>query len=165
MISYVIAIACIAWYEGMEMLYKFLHAVTVAHFTDQNRISKPFYCIRCVLVCKIGFTNWNVKIALLRESTIAKLFQTGADRHNGILMSLLLLVAETMIIMLRIEIEYLHGIDNNVLLIFFFPPAKHRYEPFQNVSLSSLLSMKSGFNKFQKNILREETANIKNFTG
>ena len=51
------------------------------------------------MVCKIGFTNWNAKIALLRASMVVtyyiKLFRTGADRHNGILMSLLLLVAET----------------------------------------------------------------------
>ena len=50
------------------------------------------------MVCKIGFTNWNVKIALLRASMVVtyyiKLFRTGADRYNGILMSLLLLVAE-----------------------------------------------------------------------
>ena len=50
------------------------------------------------MVCKIGFTNWNVKIALLRAPMVVtyyiKLFRTGADRYNGILMSLLLLVAE-----------------------------------------------------------------------
>ena len=50
------------------------------------------------MVCKIGFTNWNIKIALLRASMVVtyyiKLFRTGADRYNGILMSLLLLVAE-----------------------------------------------------------------------
>ena len=41
----------------------------------------------------------NRKIALSRASMVItyyiKLFRTGADRHNGILMSLLLLVAET----------------------------------------------------------------------
>ena len=50
------------------------------------------------MVCKIGFTNWNGKIALSRASMVAayyiKLFRTEIDRHNGILMSLLLLVAE-----------------------------------------------------------------------
>ena len=69
------------------------------HFTDQNGIPDIVYCIRCVMVCKISFTNWNAKIALLRASMVVsyyiKLFRTGADRHNGILMSLLLLVAET----------------------------------------------------------------------
>ena len=54
------------------------------------------------MVCKIGFTNWNAKIALLRASMVVtyyiKLFRTGSDRHNGILMSLLLLVAETIMI-------------------------------------------------------------------
>ena len=41
----------------------------------------------------------NGKIALVLASVIVtyyvKLFRTGTDRHNGILMSLLLLVAET----------------------------------------------------------------------
>ena len=53
------------------------------------------------MVCKIGFTNWNAKIALLRASMVVtyyiKHFRKGADRRNGILMSLLLLVAETII--------------------------------------------------------------------
>ena len=44
------------------------------------------------MVCKIRFTNWNAKITVLRASMIItyniKLFRTGADRHNGILMSL-----------------------------------------------------------------------------
>ena len=51
------------------------------------------------MVCEIGFTNWNAKIALLCASMVViyyiKLFRTGADRHNGVLMSLLLLVTET----------------------------------------------------------------------
>ena len=41
----------------------------------------------------------NGKLALVRASMVVtyyiKLFYTGADRHNGILMSVLLLVAET----------------------------------------------------------------------
>ena len=80
----------------MEMLEFFAYhtVVTVLHFTYQNWISKTVYCIRCVIVCKIGFTNWNAKIALLLASMVftyyIKLFWTGADRHNGILMSLLL---------------------------------------------------------------------------
>ena len=56
------------------------------------------YCIGCVMVCKIGFTKWNATIALLLASMVVtyynKVFWTGDDRHNGILMSLLLLVAE-----------------------------------------------------------------------
>ena len=89
-----------SWWEGMEKLDIFTYCtVTVACFTDQNWITKTVYCIRCVMVCKIGFTNWNAKIALLRASMVVtyyiKLFRTGTDRHNGILMSLLLLVAET----------------------------------------------------------------------
>ena len=77
----------------------FLRAVTVVYFTDQNRFSKTIFCIRCVIVCKIGFPIWNAKIALFRASMVvayyAKLFQMGADREKGVLMSLLLLVAET----------------------------------------------------------------------
>ena len=73
--------------------------VTVVHFTDQNRVSKTVYCIWCVMVCKIDVTKWNAKIALLHASMVItyyiKLFRTGADRCNGILMSLLLAVAET----------------------------------------------------------------------
>ena len=42
----------------------------------------------------------NGKIALVQASVVVtyhvKLFRTGADRHNGILMTLLLQVAETM---------------------------------------------------------------------
>ena len=45
-----------AW-EWMEMLYKFFRKVAVVHFGDQRRISKTVYCIRCVMVCKTGFTN------------------------------------------------------------------------------------------------------------
>ena len=51
------------------------------------------------MVCKIGFTDWNAKIALLRASMVVKyyikVFWTEADRLNGILMSLHLLVVET----------------------------------------------------------------------
>ena len=50
------------------------------------------------MVCKIGFANWNLKIAFLRASLVVtyyiKLFWTGADRHYGILTSQLLLVVE-----------------------------------------------------------------------
>ena len=75
------------------------YTVTVVHFPDQNWISKTVYCIKCVMVCKIGFTNWNAKIALLGASMVVtyyiKLFRTEADRRSGILISLLILVAET----------------------------------------------------------------------
>ena len=96
--------AFIAWWEGlwkgMEMLEIFAYCtVAVVHFADQNWIPKTVCCIRCVMVCKIGFTNWNAKIAFLRASMVLtyyiKLFRTRADRHSGILMSLLFLVAET----------------------------------------------------------------------
>ena len=61
------------------------------------------------MVCKIGFANWNAKIALLRASMVVtyyiKLFRTVTDRHNGILISLLLLVAETITILNRLGIS------------------------------------------------------------
>ena len=51
------------------------------------------------MVCKIGFTNWNEKTALLLAPMAVtyyiKFFWTGADRHKGILMYLFLLVVET----------------------------------------------------------------------
>ena len=54
------------------------------------------------MVDKIGFTNWDAKIALLHASVVVtyyiKLFRMGADRLNGILISLLLLAAETITI-------------------------------------------------------------------
>ena len=97
----------------------FLRTVTVVHFTDQNRISRTVYCIRYVMVCKIGFTNWNAKIALLRVPMVVtycnKLFWTGADRHNGIFMSLLLLVAETTENMLEIKREQLWILATNLV--------------------------------------------------
>ena len=84
--------------------------VTVAHFTDQNWISKIVCYIRCVMVCKIGFKKWNAKIALLHASMVVtyfiKLFRTGADRHSGILMSLLLLVAKTITLCLCIYFAF-----------------------------------------------------------
>ena len=89
-------------WEGMELLEIFGYGtVAVVHFTDQNLIRKTVHCVRFVMVCKIGFTDWNAKIAFLRASMVVtyfiKLSRMGADRHNGILMSLLLLVAETII--------------------------------------------------------------------
>ena len=99
-----IAIACRLIRKAVEMLEMFAYrTVAVMHFTDQNWIPKIVFCIRCVKVCKIGFTNWNSKIALLRKSMVVtyyiNLFRTGAARHNGILMSLLLLVAETITVL------------------------------------------------------------------
>ena len=55
------------------------------------------------MVCKIGFTNWNAKVVLLHVLMIVtyyiKLFRLGADGHNSILISLLLLVTETISIL------------------------------------------------------------------
>ena len=82
-----------AWWEGMEMLEIFTYRTLAAvHFTNQNWILKTVYCIRCAMVCNISFTNWKAKIALLCVSMVVtyyiKILRTGADRHNGILMSL-----------------------------------------------------------------------------
>ena len=85
------------------------HTVAVVHFTDQNWIPKILYCIMRVMVCKTGFTNWNAKMALLRTSMVVtyyiKLFRTTDNRHNSILMSLILLVAETKIKNKKIKIK------------------------------------------------------------
>ena len=89
-----------AWWEGMKRLEIFAYrTAAVVHFTDQNWIPKTVYYIRRVMVCRIRFTTRNAKIALLRTSMVItyyiKLFRTGADRHNGVLISLPLLVAQT----------------------------------------------------------------------
>ena len=123
--SLIIAIACVAWWERMEILKIFAYrTVTVVHFIDQNWISKTVYCIRCVMVCKIGFTNWNARIALLRASMVVtyyiKLFRTGADRHNGILMSLLLLVAETTNNLSWSKMQILESFRNTIKAHFCF---------------------------------------------
>ena len=69
---------CLCWWEGMEMLESFA-CHTAVHFTDWKWISKTVYCIRYVMVCKIGFANWNTKVALLGASMVVtyciKLFQ------------------------------------------------------------------------------------------
>ena len=66
------------------------------------------------MVCKIGFNNWNAKIALSRASMVVtfyiKHFRTGVNRHNGILMSLLLLVAKTKIIKPKLKFKNLDKI-------------------------------------------------------
>ena len=80
------------------------------YFPDQNWIPKTVYCIRCVMVCKIGFTNWNAITALLRASMVVtyyiKFFRTGTDRRNGILMYLLLLVVEKIIFLLSNPLKF-----------------------------------------------------------
>ena len=96
----------IAWIarDGKEWKCpKFLRIIQ--SYILQTRTESLKLCIvfhdhmRCVMVCKVDFTNWNAKIALLRASMVVtyyiKLFRTGPDRHNGILMSLLLLIVET----------------------------------------------------------------------
>ena len=90
------------------------------YFTDQNWVHKTVYCITCVIVCKIGFTNWNAKIVLLRES-MRKPFQTVADRHNGILMSLLLLVAETISLCFSFQENFYTICDLQSFSLYFEP--------------------------------------------
>ena len=81
----VIGIAYIAWWEGL-MRRNGNKCSTFLHFT--HWIPKSLYCIRCMMVCKICFTNWNAKIAFLRTSMVVtyyiKLFRTGPT-DNGIL--------------------------------------------------------------------------------
>ena len=100
---------CIAWWEWMEMPLKILRIIQSCILQARTESLKPCIVfhdrIRCVMVCKIGFTNWNAKITLLCASMVItyyiKLSRTGADRHNGILMSFLLLVTETNIMFER----------------------------------------------------------------
>ena len=60
-----------------------------------------FFSEHCDISPKIVFPVENGKITLVRASMVVtyyiKLFRTGVNRHNGILMSLLILVAETTI--------------------------------------------------------------------
>ena len=86
---------------------------TFVHFTDQNWISKTVYCIKCVMIRKIGFTNWNAKIALLSASMVLTYFvmlnfSERGPTNNGILMSLLLLVAEARAFVHKLSINYLN---------------------------------------------------------
>ena len=47
-----------AWWQGMEMLEIFACLTLAAvHFADQNWIPKTVCCVRCVMVCKNGFTK------------------------------------------------------------------------------------------------------------
>ena len=103
-----------AWWEEMEMLEISAYCkVAVVHFTDQNWIPKTVYCISCMMACKIGFSKWNADFFFFFRESMAvicyiKLFRTGADRHNGILMSLILLVTETIMIKVKMQLEKDH---------------------------------------------------------
>ena len=55
--------------------------------------------------------------------------------------------------------------DNNVVLLLNFFQLPNIDKNLFKTFLSSVLSMKNGFTKVQKNISREETVNIDNFTG
>ena len=66
-----IVIACIAWMGRNNTLLKtFLYpTVTVAHFTDQNWISKNVNCIRCVMTCKVySYSKFPEKTEKTRKS-------------------------------------------------------------------------------------------------
>ena len=82
----------------MLEVFAYLIAVVV-HLTDQNLILKTVYCVTCVMVCKIGFANWNTNIAHLRVSMVVTYyiidFRMGVEKHTSILISLLLMVDET----------------------------------------------------------------------
>ena len=90
------------------------------------------------MVCKVGFTNWNAKIALLCASLVVtyyvKLFRTGTDRHNVILMFLLLLVAETKISTTHAIISLIDSIekavDNNRFVCQIFIDLKKHLIPY-----------------------------------
>ena len=138
-----------AWWEGMKRLKIFAYCtVAVVHFTDQNWIPKTVCCIRrFVMVCKIGFTNWNAEIALLRASMVVtyyiKFFQTGADRHNDISMSLLLLVGETIVCFpiasfLNYLIYYnrIFGIIKHDVGCYWFEFLRDVYESIINFTMS-----------------------------
>ena len=75
------------------------------------------------MVCKIGFTNWNTNIALLSASMVVtyyvKFFWMGSDRHNGILMYLLLLVAET-INMVEVKNVYFFSKELKFVLVILW---------------------------------------------
>ena len=93
------------------------------HFADQNLVPETVYCISYVMVCKNGLTNRNAKIELLRASLFftyyIKLFPTGSDRHDGILMPLLVLVAETIIIIGHVNTN--NNIDSeNIWILWLF---------------------------------------------
>ena len=83
------------------MPYKFLRNVAVVHFRDQSRISRT---------CMVSGVLWSVKLFLQTKTqksyfcvrpwsliTILNIFPTGVDKHNSILMSLVLLVSEKII--------------------------------------------------------------------
>ena len=83
-----------AWWEGMKMCKNFYESCILQISTESL---KPFI---------VSGVSWSVKLVLLTEtqkshfcvrpwSLLTKPLRTGADRHYGILMPLLLLVAET----------------------------------------------------------------------
>ena len=97
---------------------KFQLKLTILNFFDQ--------------ICpKREFPVENRKIALVHASMVItyhiKLFHMGADRHNGILMSLLLLVAETIIERLvGVRVCFLTTIQTNILFIYPMKTQKQR---------------------------------------
>ena len=88
-------------WKGIEMLQIFVYRkVAVAHILKTRTESlKTFIVLAMWWSSKLVLLTETQKIALLRASMVVtyyiKLFRTGANRQNGILMSLILLVAET----------------------------------------------------------------------
>ena len=76
------------------VLSRTLHIASIKAFI--NSFQSYLFRDKCWLSY---FSNRNAKIALMRVSMVVtyyiKLFRTGTDRHNDILMSLLFLVAES----------------------------------------------------------------------
>ena len=92
-----------SWWEGLMRKngnarnFYVLYSSSRAFYKPEQNPWNRLLCQGCH-VLKIDFTNWNAKIALSRAGMAVtyctKLLRTTTGRHNGILMSLLLLVAE-----------------------------------------------------------------------
>ena len=116
------------------MLELFAHCtVTVVHFTDQNQVSKTMYIVSGVwwsvkLVLKSGMQKSHFCLRPWSLLTILNFSEWQADRHNNILMSLLLLVVETITstikpkckVRLRFNVLFKHTGWPTKMSLFFF---------------------------------------------
>ena len=98
------------------------------------------------MVC--SFNNWNAKVVLLRASMVVtyyiKLFRTGVGRHNGILISLVLLAAEAIVTIwivncLIFSICYFWLGENDVYKTFTQIENDHRQEYFQIYDIAIII--------------------------
>ena len=92
--SLFIVIQSVASLDGKKLkCSKFLRIIQSFISQTRTEFLKPcivysmiVWGVQCVVVCKIGFTNWNAKIALLCGFMVVtyyiKLFRTGADRQR-----------------------------------------------------------------------------------